>query len=57
MFTKKQVLGVAACVAMALPMVASAAADQEAALKDSNNWLHPRGQHDNQGYSLSLIHI
>ena len=42
MLTKKHVLGVAACVAMALPMLASAAADQEAAMKDSNNWLHPR---------------
>ena len=51
MLTKKHVLGVAACVAMALPMLASAAADQETAMKDSNNWLHPRGQHDNQGYS------
>src|SRR3546814_13144427 len=36
---------------MAVPMVASAAADQEAAMKDKNNWAHPRGQHNNQGYS------
>ncbi|PPC84478.1 MAG: PQQ-dependent dehydrogenase, methanol/ethanol family, partial [Methylotenera sp.] len=36
---------------MAMPLVASAAADQETAMKDSNNWVHPRGQHNNQGYS------
>ncbi|PPC90331.1 MAG: PQQ-dependent dehydrogenase, methanol/ethanol family, partial [Methylotenera sp.] len=36
---------------MAMPLVASAAADQEAAMKDANNWAHPRGQHNNQGYS------
>ncbi|HOY70941.1 MAG TPA: PQQ-dependent dehydrogenase, methanol/ethanol family, partial [Methylotenera sp.] len=51
MFTKKHALGVAVSVALALPMIASAAADQEAAMKDANNWLHPRGQHNNQGYS------
>ncbi|NOT64470.1 MAG: PQQ-binding-like beta-propeller repeat protein [Methylotenera sp.] len=51
MFTKKRVLGLAVSAALAMPMVAFAAADQEAAMKDSNNWLHPRGQHDNQGYS------
>jgi len=51
MFTRKQAIGVAAFVAMAMPMVASAAADQEAAMKDANNWAHPRGQHNNQGYS------
>jgi glucose dehydrogenase len=56
MFTKKQAVGVAAFVAMALPMIASAAADQEAAMKDANNWVHPRGQHNNQGYS-SLAQI
>ncbi len=33
-----------------------AAADQEAAMADANNWAHPRGQHNNQGYSqLSQI--
>ncbi|MCX7188944.1 MAG: PQQ-dependent dehydrogenase, methanol/ethanol family, partial [Methylotenera sp.] len=51
MFTKKRVIGLAISAAFAMPMIASAAADQEAAMKDSNNWLHPRGQHDNQGYS------
>jgi len=47
----KLALGLVAGAALALPMVASAAADQEAAMKDSNNWAHPRGQHNNQGYS------
>jgi lanthanide-dependent methanol dehydrogenase len=47
----KFALGLVAGATLALPMVASAAADQEAAMKDSNNWLHPRGQHNNQGYS------
>jgi glucose dehydrogenase len=43
-------------LALALPAVAFAAADQEAAMKDANNWAHPRGQHNNQGYSaLSQI--
>ena len=51
MFTKKRVIGLAISAAFAMPMLASAAADQEAAMKDANNWLHPRGQHDNQGYS------
>jgi len=51
MFTKKRALGLAVSAALALPMVAFAAADQDAAMKDSNNWLHPRGQQDNQGYS------
>jgi PQQ-dependent dehydrogenase (methanol/ethanol family) len=51
MFTKKRVIGLAISAAFAMPMIASAAADQETAMKDSNNWLHPRGQHDNQGYS------
>ena len=47
----KLALGLFAGATLAMPMVASAAADQEAAMKDSNNWLHPRGQHNNQGYS------
>ncbi len=34
----KLALGLVAGAALALPMVASAAADQEAAMKDSNNW-------------------
>ena len=51
MFTKKRVIGLAVSAAFAMPMLASAAADQEKAMTDSNNWLHPRGQHDNQGYS------
>lgn len=47
----KLALGVALGMTMALPMVASAAADQEAAMANDNNWAHPRGQHNNQGYS------
>ncbi|MEZ0289334.1 MAG: PQQ-dependent dehydrogenase, methanol/ethanol family, partial [Methylophilus sp.] len=47
----KTAFGVAASVALALPVLAFAAADQEAAMKDPNNWAHPRGQHNNQGYS------
>jgi PQQ-dependent dehydrogenase (methanol/ethanol family) len=49
-------LGLVVGASLAMPMVASAAADQEAAMKDSNNWAHPRGQHNNQGFSaLSQI--
>jgi lanthanide-dependent methanol dehydrogenase len=29
----------------------NAASDQEAAMKNANNWVHPRGQLNNQGYS------
>jgi lanthanide-dependent methanol dehydrogenase len=52
----KLALGLVAGAALAMPMVATAAADQEAAMKDANNWAHPRGQHNNQGYS-SLAQI
>ena len=44
-------LGLTASLVMALPLLSLAAADQEAAMKDANNWAHPRGQHDNSGYS------
>ena len=47
----KRAFGIAASVAMALPVMAFAAADQEAAMKDANNWVHPRGNHTNQAYS------
>ncbi len=47
----KRTMGLAASIALAFPLFASAAADQEAAMKDANNWLHPRGQHDNHCYS------
>jgi len=47
----KLALGLVAGLSVAMPMVASAAADQEAAMKDANNWAAPRGQYDNQGYS------
>jgi len=52
----KIALGLAAGMTIAMPMAAMAAADQEAAMADANNWAHPRGQHDNSGYSkLSQI--
>lgn len=47
----KLALGLVAGMTMAMPLVASAAADQEAAMKDANNWAHPRGAHNNQAYS------
>lgn len=47
----KLALGVGLGMTMALPMVASAAADMEAAMANDNNWAHPRGQYNNQGYS------
>jgi lanthanide-dependent methanol dehydrogenase len=47
----KVALGVALGMSVAMPMAAMAAADQEAAMADKNNWAHPRAQHDNQGYS------
>ncbi len=47
----KLALGLAAGLTVAMPMAANAAADQEAAMKNPNNWAHPRGQHSNQGYS------
>jgi PQQ-dependent dehydrogenase (methanol/ethanol family) len=47
----KLALGVALGMSIAMPMVAMAAADQEAAMKDQNNWAHPRHDLTNQGYS------
>ncbi|MCX7189650.1 MAG: PQQ-binding-like beta-propeller repeat protein [Methylotenera sp.] len=47
----KLALGLVAGLSVAMPMVASAAADQEAAIKDANNWADPRGGYMNQGYS------
>ncbi|HSH98152.1 MAG: PQQ-dependent dehydrogenase, methanol/ethanol family [Methylophilaceae bacterium] len=47
----KLALGLVVGASMVMPLVASAAADQEAAMKDANNWVHPRGQFNNQGYS------
>jgi carbonic anhydrase/acetyltransferase-like protein (isoleucine patch superfamily) len=41
---------------LAIPAIASAAADQEKAIADSNNWAAPRGDYSNQAYSkLSQI--
>ncbi|MDR2220626.1 MAG: PQQ-binding-like beta-propeller repeat protein, partial [Methylobacillus sp.] len=45
------IISLATSLTFAAPMVAMAAADQEAAMADANNWAHPRGQHDNQAYS------
>ena len=58
----KLALGLVAGLSVTMPAVAAdqavgktlrmpVAADQEAAMKDPNNWAHPRGQHDNSGYS------
>ena len=41
----KLALGLAG--ALTLSTGVYAAADQEKALADANNWAHPRGQHDN----------
>ena len=38
-------------MAMAMPLVASAAADMEAAMANPNNWATARAQYDGQGYS------
>ena len=47
----KLAFGLIAGLSVAMPMVASAAADQEAAIADANNWAHPRGNHLNHGHS------
>jgi lanthanide-dependent methanol dehydrogenase len=49
--TMKLALGLVAGLSAALPMVASAAADQEAAIANANNWADPRGGYMNQAYS------
>jgi lanthanide-dependent methanol dehydrogenase len=49
--TIKLALGLVAGATLAMPMVASAAADQEAAIANANNWAHPRNGHMNHGYS------
>ena len=51
METKQRVISAVISAMLAVPAMAFAAADQEAAMKDSNNWVHPRGQHDNQAYT------
>ena len=52
---KKSKLGIALSLAIGatslMPMVAMAAADQEKAIANDNNWAHPRHDHTNQGYS------
>ena len=49
--TIKLALGLVAGATLAMPMVASAAADQEAAIANANNWAHPRGNHTNNAHS------
>ena len=47
----KLALGLVAGLSVALPMIASAAADRDAALANANNWATPRGNELGQGYS------
>ena len=47
----KLALGLVAGLSVAMPMIASAAADQEKAISDANNWADPRGDYTNQAHS------
>ena len=47
----KLALGLVAGLSVAMPMIASAAADQEKAIADANNWAAPRGDYTNQAHS------
>ena len=47
----KLALGLVAGLSVAMPLVASAAADQEAAIANANNWAAPRGNYTNQAHS------
>jgi len=47
----KLALGLVAGLSVAMPMIASAAADQEKAIASSDNWAAPRGDYTNQAYS------
>ncbi len=49
--TIKLALGLVAGATLAMPMVASAAADRDAALANPNNWATPRANELGQGYS------
>ena len=49
--TIKLALGLVAGATLAMPMVASAAADRDAALANANNWATPRANEMGQGYS------
>lgn len=52
----KLALGLVAGLSVAMPMIASAAADQEKAMANADNWAAPRGNYSNQAYStLSQI--
>ena len=47
----KLALGLVAGLSVAMPMIASAAADQEKAIANPDNWAAPRGDYTNQAYS------
>ena len=47
----KLALGLVAGLSVAMPMIASAAADQEKAIANPDNWAAPRGDYSNQAYS------
>ena len=47
----KLALGLVAGASLAMPMVASAAADRDAAMANANNWATPRANEMGQGYS------
>ena len=47
----KLALGLVAGLSVAMPMVASAAADRDAAMANPNNWATPRANEMGQGYS------
>jgi PQQ-dependent dehydrogenase (methanol/ethanol family) len=49
--TIKLALGLVAGATLAMPMVASAAADRDAAMANPNNWATPRANEMGQGYS------
>ena len=47
----KLALGLVAGLSVAMPMIASAAADQEKAMANADNWAAPRGDYTNQAHS------
>ena len=47
----KLALGLVAGLSVAMPMIASAAADQEKAIANPDNWAAPRGDYTNQAHS------
>ena len=54
--TKNQHLKLFFLLSVSLSTIAQAAPDLDRDMKNPNNWAHPRGQYNNQGYSaLSQI--